>query len=179
MKLASHNSLSYASVKQWYLKPFFWIAKCQSKDIEEQYKSGVRYFDFRLDGTVPAHGMIHYKVDLLKELAFLNNRKDCIVRLICENLYYSKDFINFCKFLEGTFADIKFCGGWYRNDRNLIIYHFKNEEPSCEDWYASFLQYLPDSKWYHKIYAIFPWLFNRLLKKKNTTNKEYLMLDFI
>lgn len=179
MKLASHNSLSYAPVKQWYLKPFFWIAKCQSKNIEEQYKAGVRYFDFRLAGIYPAHGLIQYNADVLHELTLLNNKGDCTVRIICEDINLAQEFIGLCIFLEGTFTHIKFCGGWDRNDRNNIVYKFKNEEPSCEDWYASFLQYLPNSKWYHKIYAVFPWLFDKFLKKKTTSDKEYLMLDFI
>lgn len=179
MKLASHNSLSYAPVKQWYLKPFYWIAKCQSKNIEKQYKAGVRYFDFRLDGSHPAHGYIRYNIDVLHELTFLNRQGDCTVRIICENIYNLYPFINMCRFLEGTFTDIKFCGGWDRNKRSNVIFQFRNEEPSCEDWYASFLQYLPNSKWYHKIYAIFPRLFNKFLKKKDTTDKEFLMLDFI
>lgn len=179
MKLASHNSLSYAPVKQWYLKPFFWIAKCQSKNIEEQYKAGVRYFDFRLDGNCPAHGHIKYDVDVLKELTYLNKQEDCIVRIICENLDNKYTFIRECMFLEGTFTNIKFCGGWDRNNRNNIVYLFSNEEPSCEDWYASFIQYLPNSKWYHKVYATFPWLFDKFLKKKTDSDKKYLMLDFI
>lgn len=179
MKLASHNSLSYAPVKQWYLKPFFWIAQCQSKSIEEQYESGVRYFDIRLDGFDPAHGLLKYKLSLKKVFAFLNSKKDCIVRIVCENIKQQGRFRFYCKCLIQMYPNIKFCGGWDRNNRNNIVYTFYNAEPSCEDYYASFMQYLPNAKWYHKLYAIFPRLSDKLLKKKTTTDKEYLMLDFI
>lgn len=179
MKLASHNSLSYAPVKQWYLKPFFWIAKCQSKNIEKQYEAGVRYFDIRLDGDCTAHGLIKYDLNLFKIFGFLNYKKDCIVRILCENINNTEKFIKQCIHLENTFKNIIFCGGWDRNNRSNVVYHFANPEPSCEDYYASFMQYLPNSKWYHKIYAVFPWLFDKLLKKKTTSDKEYLMLDFI
>ena len=47
MKLASHNTLSYLSPRKFYLKPFKFIARCQSKTIEEQYSNyDIRFFDF-------------------------------------------------------------------------------------------------------------------------------------
>lgn len=60
--IGSHNSLTYLPVKQWYLKPFGWMARCQSKTLNEQfYIYGVRLFDFRVrfdkdGGIIHAHG---------------------------------------------------------------------------------------------------------------------------
>lgn len=63
MELGSHNSLTYLPVKQWYLKPFKWVAKCQSKTIDEQFCDyGVRLFDIRVKFNngepVVAHGFM-------------------------------------------------------------------------------------------------------------------------
>lgn len=179
MKLASHNSISYAPVVQWYFKPFFWVTKCQSKSIEEQYNAGVKYFDIRLDGGIPAHGLIHYKARILDIFEYLNSKGDCTVRILCENLKKEEEFKFSCKVLENHYKDIVFCGGWDRNNRSNIVYKFKNPEPSCEDLYSSFIQYLPNSKWYHKLFGVFPLLFDKFIKKDITSDKEYLMLDFI
>lgn len=44
----SHNSLSYSKPKYWYQWIFYPWARCQSKNILEQYDSGIRYFDIRV-----------------------------------------------------------------------------------------------------------------------------------
>ena len=44
----SHNSLSYSKPKYWYQWIFYPWARCQSKDILEQYDLGIRYFDIRV-----------------------------------------------------------------------------------------------------------------------------------
>lgn len=66
-KLGSHNTMTYLPVRQWYLKPFWWMARCQSKDIKEQSKY-TDFFDIRVrfdknDNPVFAHGLIEYKFD--------------------------------------------------------------------------------------------------------------------
>lgn len=48
MKLASHNTVTYPTIKQWYLRPFTFMARCQSRSHIEQYKRGARFFDIRV-----------------------------------------------------------------------------------------------------------------------------------
>lgn len=64
--LGSHNSLTYLPCRKWWMYLINWAAKCQSKNLIEQYHSGVRYFDIRVrfdDNGKPviAHGLVEYK----------------------------------------------------------------------------------------------------------------------
>nr|DAH01868.1 MAG TPA: hypothetical protein [Crassvirales sp.] len=34
MKLGTHNSMSYLKPKRWWMRPFHFIAKCQSRHID-------------------------------------------------------------------------------------------------------------------------------------------------
>lgn len=179
MKIATHNSLSYAPVKQWYLKPFSWIAKCQSKSIDEQYKKGVRFFDIRLKDHKVAHGIIKYSIVLQDTLKYLDTKNDVIVRVLFEG-GDEECFQSECELIETLFPSIKFCGGWDRNNRNRIVYKFKNPEPEYDNEYASYQQYKPDAKWYHRFWAIWPWLYAKLNNKKIKFNdNKYIMVDFI
>lgn len=96
MVLGTHNSMTYLPLKKWYMYPFRFMSKCQSKNIDEQYKSGARIFDLRISFTKRGevefrHGMTSYKGNVLKTLSYLNSLKDDIkIRLMLENTKYSK-----------------------------------------------------------------------------------------
>lgn len=174
MKLASHNTMSYLKPKKWYMYPFRFIGKCQSKTIEEQYESGARWFDIRIafdekDNPEFRHGLIAYKGDFWKVFDYLNSKDDIIVRVLSEKEH--KYFPTMCEYLERTYKNIKFCGGRSRSDWRAI-YVFKNIPIyTLEENYSS----MPSNpKWY----GIWPWLYAKLHKKKYT-DKDYLMLDFI
>lgn len=137
MKLGTHNSLSYLPC-QWYLIPFAWIGKCQSKTISEQYELGVRWFDIRVKYAngkpVSGHGLLTYDVNIPVVLNFLNNRKDCIVRLFLENTKRNptKDFDRFTADIKNwkrSFPGIRFveggCRYQYRQfiDDNISVRH--------------------------------------------------------
>ena len=95
--IGSHNSMSYLPVRQWYLKPFGWMARCQSKTLGEQLITyGVRLFDFRVrfdvcGNLVFAHGPVQFKGDVeqyLSSLAlecFRQNISTVYVRIILES----------------------------------------------------------------------------------------------
>lgn len=76
--IGSHNSMSYLPVRQWYLKPFGWMARCQSKDIDDQFSlCDVRLFDLRIrfdkkGNLVFAHGPVEFKGDVNQYVAKLN-----------------------------------------------------------------------------------------------------------
>ena len=70
MLLGSHNSLSYLPPKKWYMKPFHFMARCQSVDYVKQYEEyGIRLFDIRLwfneKGEIEVrHGLFVFNIDI-------------------------------------------------------------------------------------------------------------------
>lgn len=174
MKLASHNTMTYLKPKKWYMYPFRFIAKCQSKTVDKQYESGARWFDLRISFDKRCdpefrHGLITYKENVFKILEYLNSKDDVIVRILLEKdhpLYY-----RFCEAIESMYTNIIFCGGHRKSDWKLI-YKFKNTPIyTIEENYSS----MPSNpKWY----GIWPWLYSKLKKKKDT-DKDYLLIDFI
>ena len=111
MILGSHNSWSYLSVKQWWLRPFSFIAKCQDLSIIEQYNLGVRCFDLRIrfdknPNLKVCHGIFEYNAYfILSDLKWLNDKKDVYVRILHEvrtkkqyTAYSIKEFIRYIVF---------------------------------------------------------------------------------
>ena len=188
MILQAHNSWSYLKPKVWWLRPFAFMARCQSKDIFEQYeKYGVRCFDLRVKikkngEVVVAHGELAYKItrdELMKHLKFIND-KECIVRVFHEvrrSGQYTEDavsrFKEFCSELEVRFPKIKFYGG--RNLYNWGIDYKFEYNPSEDSIYSSVM----NPKW---IDDWFPWIYAKLNNRKilaNGTDKDILAIDFV
>ncbi len=66
MYYESHNSFTYLSPRQWWLKPFAIFAKCQSLDFKQQYAAGVRCYDVRIRfddfwRPIVCHGIVEYQ----------------------------------------------------------------------------------------------------------------------
>lgn len=185
--LGSHNSWSYLPPLHWWMRPFAFMAKCQSKTIKEQYELGVRCFDLRVlfdkYGIVyVAHGFMKYNIDfseLNENLKWLNDKGDCYVRLIHEVRRKSQytDFAKtcfqgFCLYVL-KYSNIKWwCG------RNLYNWEFDYDfgpEPTCEENYSSVMP----PKW---LDDWFPWLYSKLNNKKilaKGTDKDILLIDFV
>ena len=161
--IGSHNSLTYLPVRQWYLKPFKWMAKCQSKPILDQYsKYGIRLFDFRVrfdtGNPIIAHGPFEFEsktnCDVLEFLFWLDyvtelSGDPVYVRLILESNKKMKDqdkqelcFQEFCEYCIHKYPHLTFFGG------------------KKESWTA-------------KIDDFWPWLYAKLYNKKNYA-KYYL-----
>lgn len=76
--LGSHNSCTYANPRKWWQWLFKPISKCQSLTIKEQFKAGIRAFDFRVRYNKPkdrfylAHGLVEYDLSLTNLLETLN-----------------------------------------------------------------------------------------------------------
>lgn len=190
MILGSHNSWSYLKPYHWWLRPFAFIARCQSVDIKTQYeKYGVRCFDLRIrvskEGRLLiAHGSFRYDYafsKLLTDLYWINSREDCYVRVLHESRSKSQHtdemvrvFQSFCKLLEDNFHNIYFwCG------RNLYDwgydYHFSKSEPLCFEAYSSVCAPKFIDDWW-------PWLFayrnNRRIIEQGT-DMNILLVDFV
>lgn len=189
MKLASHDSMTYLKPKKWYLYPFRFIARCQSKTLEEQYeKYGIRMFDLRISFDkhhIPEfrHGLMAFKGDVEYYLEYLNSKGDCSVRIWLEEYRDDKTdlqetlFSMFCSKAEELYPNIKFFGGVRKRDGAVL--HKFNYKPRYEDKYSSNNKngstgtILDD--W-------FPWLYAFFNNRKNIekgTDKPWLMIDFV
>ena len=185
-KLASHDSMTYLQPKHWYLYPFRFMARCQSKSIEEQYeKYGIRYFDLRVRytdlGEIEfAHGLMSFKGDVRKVLDYLNSfNEEVWIRFLLEITdndlvaFQEENFIRDCEMFELLFPNLKFHNGRRKFDWK-VVYKFKNEEPTLDQKVSSMTWKIFDD-WC-------PWFYAKLMNKKNLakgTDKDYLMLDFL
>ena len=192
MKIGSHNSLTYATPRKWWMRIFAWAARCQEITVEEQFNMGIRLFDFRYKINkkgLPtyAHGIIEYDMPIDEPLEFLNGlatKDDPIyVRILQENRpdEHVEEFAKWCEEIQAKYPNlIFFCG---RNKYNWkIVYDFPaNPGPTFLDKYSSNNQekypvtgtYLDDL--YPKLYA----LLNNRKNIKAGTDREFLMIDFI
>jgi len=190
MVLGSHNSWSFLKAKKWWVKPFAFMAKCQSVPIATQYYFyDVRCFDLRLNfdkkgNLFISHGGVRYDYtleDLMNDLSFLNNRTDkCYLRLLYDvrtKKGYTdvgrQKFVEYCKMFEEKFPNLLFwCGRCVYNWN--VEYKFKNT-PSCEEKYSSVCPPYKIDDWFPYIYAK---LKNKRIKKKGT-KYEILLIDFV
>ena len=180
MKLGTHDSMTYLPPKRWYLYPFKFMAKCQSKDIETQYKLGARMFDLRVkfnDGNPEfAHGLLTFKGDVFATLSYLNT-KGAYIRLLLEatkeNEYQENHFIKFCQFCEQSYTNLTFFCGRRKFDWKQL-YKFPADDIDIVQKVSSTIGSKIDDLW--------PWLYARFTNKKNYKNRDkdkWLLVDFI
>ena len=140
MILGSHNTMSYLRPSQFWLRPFRFMAQCQSKHITSQFGEGARMFDLRVvfkkDVPYFAHGLITYEGESVDTVLETLNRwsraeheltgKRLVVRVILERGKDYVTFTDFCNRIDRTYTEIqfcgfrskdwKFCGYWYIRD---------------------------------------------------------------
>lgn len=185
-KIGTHNTMSYLSPKQWWMKPFHFVAKCQNLTLEEQYNLGCRMFDMRVKFNKEGephfrHGMMAFKGDVYETLKLLNDKSNdadfIYVRFILESKidsFQKEHFIEFCKNIERDYPNIGlFCGRdkytWEQ------LYKFK-----LDDIYDIW-QPVSSLMW-KKIDDWFPWLYAHFMNRKNYKKwdrKQWISLDFI
>lgn len=136
MNIITHNTWSFLPVKQWWLRPFAWIGRCQDlTDKGQYYCSNVNGFDLRIrfdDCGTPhfCHGLLEYDGDVIATLAVLNklhwDRQDIpfTVRVLLETTPFMSTeerqeqaqlFHFFCHRIELGFRCLIFWGGWARD----------------------------------------------------------------
>lgn len=189
MVIGSHNSWSYLRPQKWWARVFRFVARCQRVDIRQQYvKYGVRCFDLRvrLDEhgvLVVAHGLVAYQYEyrqLLEDLAWIDGKRDCYVRVIHEIRSKRKltdeqtaFFRQFCKDLQETYRNIQFwCG---RNLATWTVDYIFGDEPTCEERYSSVSTPRLIDDWWPWLYA---WWHNDDIRLVGTT-KDILLMDFV
>lgn len=93
--IGSHNSFTFLQADKWYFNLFSFLWRCQTIDIYDQYKEGVRFFDIRVfwDSKShlwrPCHGKCNfngYSWESLDEIiTFTGSRfKDTKYRIVLE-----------------------------------------------------------------------------------------------
>lgn len=188
MKLASHNSWSYLSPNKWWMRPFAFIARCQSKNIREQYEAGVRLFDLRVrferEKPVIAHGLMEYPTDgLMSDLRWLNNQLDVVyVQVVNEVLRYDNVqqgfFIAWCKEVKRRYKNIVFVGFNRKYDWMPLLDDKLGNLP-ITGCFAS----APSDKWYGKLNDLWPWLWavlhNKQVLEAYKDYEGWVMMDFI
>ena len=144
MNIGSNNSLTYLEPCCIWLKPFKYLGRCQNREYDIQYNFyGVRLFDFRLfvdknNHIIINNGKYEYPMFSFYEvLDFLNKKGDVTVLITLDKSRgreskgqmdgIERKFIEICQVIESIYEDIKFCGG-YKRDNNTKIYKFTWEE---------------------------------------------------
>ena len=183
-QLGSHDTMTYSSVRKWWMKLIKFTGKCQEVSIKDQYeKYGIRMFDLRItfDGGQPvfAHGIFQFKPDVFETLKWIESHPGLYVRIILEEnnevkgIADEEKFINFCKVIEDAFPNTIFFGGQRKYDWN-VIYNFKNQYPSIDDKYSSTTGTKMDDL-YPKYYA----KNNNAKNIANGTDKDWMLIDFV
>ena len=197
MKKASHNSWTYLRPKKWWMRLIAFTARCQRKDILQQYfDHNVRCFDLRVrfdkhGNPILAHGIIEYDADkdyLYHILSILNGRSELIdpvyIRLIhevrSERNYTQQSVLRFqafCKEVEKEFPAIYFFGGenLLPGNKRRVDYELHGKHPSILELYASVTKPKVLDDWWPWLYAV---THNRMNIAKGT-DREFLMMDFV
>ena len=200
MELATHNTMSYRKLKQFWAKLIQFIARCKSDDYKKQYELGAKGFDLRLfwdkdDKLEFRHGIVSYNADDIDEILEYANEHGIYLRIMLEIRDYNvnkidnldelkQKFIDFCTQIEAKYPSIKFYGGKTVNDWKTI-YEFKNKPDIKEvSLYSSVTSlFNSNSKFLRIIDDLCTWIYARLRNKKNINAYKdsdcTLVVDFI
>lgn len=193
MTLGSHNTMTYLDLKNKWLTPFTFMARCQSNHIIDQYEAGARLFDFRFifnkwAEPSPAHGSMEFSIDrekLTNIFIWLDSKgrkEDIWVRVLNERDENYYVFIKFCERLKRNYPHIKFFGGINKKDWKQL-YDFGYGEPEFIDKYSSnnYDHFGVMTGWFWD--DLWPWLYakfhNKKWRKKYADYNGYLMQDFV
>lgn len=164
MKIGTHNSLTYHKCQWWVrILGLSFLGKCQSLTIMQQYRMGVRFFDFRIrfdkrGNPYAAHGALYYKdVDFSYIYTFLNQKGDCTVNTILENHFWQKEcpgmefiFRQYIDFLLTTYSKIRFTGGNKKRPWVIIRQLPETLQRCCYEHFEGSKLKIPNPKKYAK-----------------------------
>lgn len=198
MKLGSHNSFTYLKPKHWWMYPLIPFARCQSRNIPQQFKHGARWFDLRVrynrdNKLIVAHGLMVYKADVMtvcEALDMLNIQAfacndPVYVRVLYEMPGKDKSdqakeheaqFSGFCNFIQNRYQHLIFVGGQRKYDW-VQIHNFHTQSPKSVDKYSS-MTWLNIDDWLPCLYAFV--MNNRNWNKNKDIEPDTFMLaDFV
>lgn len=157
MIIGSNNSMSYLR-PQWWLRPFSWIWRHQTKTIDEQLNAGCRAFDLRIahksswgrewdkrweQGWVFASGWATYKDKQIEDVLIQLNdisragiqmgKQPIIVRVILErgNDWDYIPFEEYCRRIDNRYPNLQFCGFRTRNINKFHTHWRRRDKNRC------------------------------------------------
>lgn len=196
MKIASHNSWTYAKPLRWWMYLFQPLSRCQSLTIQKQLKEGVRHFDLRIKIhkgiAYVAHGLVRYDITaehLMRTLNRIGNESypdnNTSVRILLENRRPTEGdiriFQKVCCGIEETMYG-------HRKIRGMVLYGGHGAHGGC--WYHDYHHFqqgecaMPVIEEFHASVqgGLIPYLFarkhNSALRKLMREN-DILMIDFV
>lgn len=136
--IGTHNSYSFQKAKLWILNLFSFLWRCQTKNINEQIKSNVEYFDVRVrydkksDCWRTCHGIVDFRQCFKRIENITEKFKDKRLRIILERYcdYGWYKFRSQIDVAQKKYGNIYFSAakkGWkilIDNDKSLIDYTF-------------------------------------------------------
>lgn len=189
---ASHNTMTHLRPVglAMLLTPF---TRCQIDNIQTQFESGCRLFDFRIafdraGNPWFAHGLARFgsPKDVTAALIFLesvsrynSNNEPIYVRIILEqgggNASVRGLFRRFCRYISDTYPTLRFFGGVAKKGWRPL-FTFATPEPQVTDAYASY-----HGGASHPLIGLFPRLWARQHNASNRLNATggYLLQDFV
>ena len=197
--LGAHNANTYLEPRKWWMKLINFTSKCQKLTITEQFKHGVRYFDFRirydkkLGMFINCHGLVEYitpvkqTVSLLYILSSVRKTETIYIRFV-----YDDTFNNNIDDFDLTDLFIKQIYPIFKHNDNIIWQLIKKSswkridsdnspQPTIVDCFKNYKGYkwIPWPRWWAKKN-------NKRLKKfmdeyqKGTPDKDTVFLfDFV
>lgn len=185
-KIATHNSASGerpGTVLSWLVLPF---ARCQRKNIVEQYKAGCRSFDIRVRQHHGewrcAHGLFITRKRAEELLASLNVFGDCQVCITYEGGYAKTGaFIDAVHAWKKAFPQITWGAVALKYGKveggKFSYTTLENAESGYEGGAQGFLPL--DGRSWHSLLPI-PWLWNLIYTRKHVFNEKcFTFVDFL
>lgn len=188
MKIGSHNSMTFARPRRWWGWAMVPFARCQRKNLKQQFYSGCRCFDLRLrfdkrtGSPYFCHGLFEVDAAVWGSLVRLNtlarlNRTTVYVRLVLEDRrkqpHNEQWFRAFCKEVETAYAHLVFFQGNRKGDWKQV-YEF-GCKPELSQYVGSMM---PDARWYEKV---LPFAYALRCNRRNGENPtgDIAIYDFI
>lgn len=181
--IGAHNTLSAYPPRKWWMRPFAFVYKCQSKGLDSLIERGVTFFDIRIrydKGFLRGcHGYADFDCNLSYAIYLIaTSVSNPTIRLILEkgDDADKKRFIEGCECLEHFYPYVKFIGGNFKPTWERL-YTFKND-----DIHDNIVQYVGSMQtWWGKIC---PWLYAKIKNKKNlaeakATPDKYYLFDYL
>ena len=193
--IIAHNTFTSLRPKQWWLRPFAWMARCQSLDyrtLHQQY--GVEGFDVRLwympDHSVEfRHGMFRYDSEgLMPFLAYCETHRLAIrLMLECRSKRmlreaslrgYEKRFASDCALWQRLYPHIKFYGGrnvytWKKLALFTPTSLVAGDDSASSPFNPIEFEYHASAdgrKWYRKLNDLWPWLWTRIRSRSHNVH---------
>lgn len=194
MTKASHNTFSYAEPLQWWLRPWAFVARCQSRTLTEQVEAGLRIFDLRIrqdkNGEwIIAHNAFIYMrgLDTIKrKLDWLDGKAQeggyiIRVRVLHEvrnerqaRQSSSVAFNSLCAWMCYKYHHIMFFGG-----QRVMDWRSDYVFPAVGDIY--YIERHASARW-PKVLHWWPWLYARLhnkeIEKEYREKEDVVFMDF-